>query len=580
MRKTGVLIGIYLLTMFAVVKFAPWQTLDQLIFVRTSHSGQLANDITVIDVRASPADDQLATRHLITRFLDELVMSKQQPTAVILDFVFDPCQAPCEGARASVRDALTAAIAKVRASHIPVYADENLTAASMSPRGDEITGVLEDLDPKIYGPQGLAGAAGDTDTHIAGDSGMIFYHPCYRNVVMPPDAGIKYSANIWAIVWRVQRDFDASVCQTQALTFSVGRRISDSGMPYSTIPHRAPSFYSITKKSPFPKDGDLGDWIILGSFELDTLDQDANLATTPAGAAWEKLHGAGSLKIPAPEILAWELSDRLQQQASDYYATHPFGKLLYVLTPAFSLITAVAFVACFLLLRRLRLGRMRRFLPWISATSAGVIGFGLFAGAELLLALFFHRVQPQVTLVCSGIALSAVLCGIRGSQLLPELAPEDDEEYDYDVFISYSHDDIVWVREHIFSPLADVRLSGGQRLSIFFDKSALYIGDDWRRKLTLAIVNSRSFIAVYSESYFKRRDRGYCAFELGCAYDRWINLGKASRFLLPIMRGDATVPPEYRQAQYWSTEENPDVMKEVTALIIERVSKERHEQSS
>ena len=72
-------------------------------------------------------------------------------------------------------------------------------------------------------------------------------------------------------------------------------------------------------------------------------------------------------------------------------------------------------------------------------------------------------------------ASPAVLCGERGREILFEqsrtidAAPE--ESNDYDVFVSYAHDEFAWVYENVFVPLKDARTADGRKLEIFFDTS-------------------------------------------------------------------------------------------------------------
>lgn len=580
-RQTAGLVAIYVVAMAVAVEWLPWRSLDQSLFMRTSHAGALANDITIVDVRPSPADDPLANRRLIASFLDDVAKSHQQPAAVILDFTFDPCQVPCTGARASARDALVAAIASARAAHVNVFAVENLTAQSTDdPYGGETTGTQEEHDPEIYGTGGLAGNAGHTVVHVADVSGLTFYHPCYRDVAVPSESELAHAEDLWALAWRVQPGFDASLCQTQPVAFFVGPRVSAAAESYSTVPRTPPTFYTITQSNPFPKGMEMNDYVIAGALDQDTLENDAQLAGTAAGAAWERVHGPGSLNIPGPEILAWQLSDRLAQErasgstAGAYAATHPLGSVLYVLVAVFSGASVLAFVACYYFLRRFRLRSVRRHLPWIAATAAALFGLGAFGAVEVLMALVFHQNQPQVTLVTFGIVLASALSGVRGRQMTEDLRREQDERYDYDVFISYSHADAAWVREHIETPLRQARRANGRPLSIFFDKSAIYIGDDWRKKLTLAILNSRFIIPVYSQRYFMHEGKGFCAFELECAYNKWIQLGKRSRFLLPIVRGSVDIPVEYQQVHFARLDDDPGAVERLAAEIVKTLDEE------
>lgn len=579
-RQTAALLAVYALVMTIVTLWMPWHDLDAALYTRMPHPRELASNITLVDVQPA-ADDPLATRRLITTFLNRLSASKQQPKAVILDFTFDPCETPCVEPFSSVRAALIAAISKAKAPRLyDVYAIENLTAQSTDPYGAEVSGTLEDDDPVIYGPHGLAGSGGHSIIHIAETSGLIFYHACYRNIRMPPDRGLAHAEDIWSIAWRVQPTFNANTCDTSDVPFFVGPPIPLEGRgSYTTIPHKPPGYYAITQTSPFSNGIALDDqYVILGTLELDTLEKSIHLAGTEAGAVWERLHGAGSLNIPGSELLAWEISDKLEQQAAGastqtYVGTRPFDRFLYFLVPAFSATTVLAFTACFLFLKRLRLQSARRFLPWIGSALALCVGFVFFAATELVIHSYSHENQPQTTLISLGILLSAGLSGVRGTQMMTDIALPD-EKYDYDVFVSYAHDDLPWVLEHIVGPLRKARLRNGDELSIFFDKSSLYNGD-WRKNLTLALLNCRHVIPIYSGQYFRQGGKGYCIFELDCAYDRWIQIGKAAHYLLPIMYGNVQIPPEYGQAQFIRFDENPGIVEQHITLIVDELSAER-----
>ena len=90
--------------------------------------------------------------------------------------------------------------------------------------------------------------------------------------------------------------------------------------------------------------------------------------------------------------------------------------------------------------------------------------------------------------------LSAVLCGIRGNQIefqqLYDLVPTPIEKYDYDVIISYAHDEGAWVYEHVYLPFLNAKLSNGRSLQIFFDVAEVRGGTSWQRKISLAIDES------------------------------------------------------------------------------------------
>jgi len=555
--------------MFVAVVWLPHKEADQWLYLRFQRPRALDSRITVVDVRLpTSTNDPVALRRLTADFLNGLIRSGQRPAAVVLDIVFKPCEKPCDGPRAAARQALVDAIAAARRARVPVYAAENRTQVHDS-KGAEISGRLDDRDSEIYGPHGLAGAAGHTEVRIAEGTGLMSFRPCYRLVEMPADEGIPHREDIWALALRAQPNFDAGACDADPVTLYVGPQASAPGAPYSTIPRRASQ--TIAPRNPFPKTA-LSDYVVVGRSQTDTLaKEDPELEANAAGAAWVELHGSGSLDIAGSELVAWAISGALDRQAATSEATQPLGRSLYFVTPAFSALTVLTFAGCFLSIRRLRLRKARGAAPWVAAALALGIGLGFFVATEQLLDVVFHRVQPQVSLVVLGIGLSALLSGVRGNQLLAGLKPEEDESYDYDVFVSYSHADEAWVRAHVLTALERVRLPAGKPLSVFFDKKALYAGDNWRKKLTLAILNSRFVIAVYSTNYFRREGKGYCIFELECAYQKWIELGKASQFLTPIALDHFDLPPEYGQLQYVSVLDRPDIVEQLAAEIVERL---------
>jgi hypothetical protein len=241
--------------------------------------------------------------------------------------------------------------------------------------------------------------------------------------------------------------------------------------------------------------------------------------------------------------------------------------MLLVLIATFSLVTVVAFTAAFQLLRRTRAGARREWLPWISAGAAIVIAFALFGGLEMLLLLAKH-IAPQVSLVALSVVVSAVLSGERGRQVLYEEANRidgvRDEPSDYDVFISYAHDELEWVQPHLYEALRAVTLPDGRKLELFFDKAgAIGVGTDWQRKISLAVDHSSYVVPVYSEKYFARP---YCRYELGRALQKWVVEGPGT--VLPVVLGTPGIPPEFNSIQWISADDDPEAVAKVIASIV------------
>ena len=177
-----------------------------------------------------------------------------------------------------------------------------------------------------------------------------------------------------------------------------------------------------------------------------------------------------------------------------------------------------------------------------------------------------------------GIALTAFLASLRAFQVLFEAqfgigAPRP-ENFDYDVFISYAHEEGAWVSENVAAHfrnarLPDARLPEGRKLKIFFDTESIHYGAAWQDTISLAIDHSRFVVPVYSETYFSRP---YCCFEIKRAHLNWINAGSDSRIVLPIMRGKPKILSTVRDIQATSIDEVPDLVQQIVSEIVARLA--------
>jgi hypothetical protein len=245
-----------------------------------------------------------------------------------------------------------------------------------------------------------------------------------------------------------------------------------------------------------------------------------------------------------------------------------------LLVPAFSVLTVLAYFGLFFALKRTRLRSLRHLSPWISVVLAATAGIAIVAAFEAWLFLS-HHIQPQVSLIVLGVVVASGLSGVRSSQMLADEASAIDaepaEQYDYDVFISYAHEERHWVFEHVFVPFRDARLPDGKKLSIFFDTSSIRSGTAWQSKLALAIDGSRFIVPVYSEAYFRQP---YCRFEIMRAHRKWVLEGGESRCVLPIMRGHPTILATVDDIQALNIDDHPDLVSQHVAEIVTRIAGE------
>ncbi|MBV9263016.1 MAG: toll/interleukin-1 receptor domain-containing protein, partial [Candidatus Eremiobacteraeota bacterium] len=279
-----------------------------------------------------------------------------------------------------------------------------------------------------------------------------------------------------------------------------------------------------------------------------------------------------------PEMLGWALSNALDQGSlvgkTAYYDVAPQNVMLVFLVPFFSGLAVLAYVAAFYQLRRLRLRSLRGVAPWFAAAAAATVGLGIFAIFELWL-FYSHHLQPQISLIAVGIVAASGLSGARGAQVLRDevatISAGPPEAYDYDVFISYAHDDGPWVLANVVRPFREARLAGGKHLSIFFDTSSIRSGTGWQTALALAIDGSRFIVPVYSEAYFRQP---YCRFEIMRAHRKWVLAGEGARCVLPVMRGHPTIPAAVDDIQARSVDDHPDVVEQHVAEVVARLSPE------
>jgi len=492
-----------------------------------------ADEISIVDV-PWVVGNNVVDRRRVTGFLNNLVARNQSPAAVILDIQFGPCETqPCEEPMATVRHALIASLGSATAS-FPVYALEQPTQNGAN---DQATG-LEPHDTEIYAA--LNGAAHSRFT--MGRGGEHYYRDGTGSVIG--------SQSVWDMVERVGMRpdvFAKAACDDNHVAVR---------LPRDPVSPSAAVITKLSEQGTFPSTVDFAHkYVIVGTIEHDNQDP----------------------SLPGPQLLAWSLSDALDQTsgagAERVSDTEPSRGLLLVLVPAFSALTLSAFIAIFFLLKRTRMQGLRRALPWLAGVASAGAGLAAFAVFEALL-LFAGHIQPQVTLIILGVLLTSGLASVRAFQVLfdeqwnagTELTADT---YDYDVFISYAHEEGAWVFEHVYAPFRDARLTDGRKLAVFFDTTEIRYGTAWQDKIALSIDASRFIVPVYSDTYFTRP---YCNYEIRRAHRKWINAGPESRIVLPIQRGKPKIPATVDDIQTKSIDEVPDLVEQIVAEIVQRLT--------
>ena len=104
----------------------------------------------------------------------------------------------------------------------------------------------------------------------------------------------------------------------------------------------------------------------------------------------------------------------------------------------------------------------------------------------------------------------------------PGVSSPDEDEKEYDVFISHASED----KDEVVRPLAQALRNEG--LSVWYDEFELRIGDSLRRKIDKGVATSKFGLIVLSEMFFKK---GWTNYELDGLVTRQ-NTGE--QILLPI----------------------------------------------
>jgi hypothetical protein len=132
----------------------------------------------------------------------------------------------------------------------------------------------------------------------------------------------------------------------------------------------------------------------------------------------------------------------------------------------------------------------------------------------------------------------------------------------YDIFISYSHGPKAeWVEKNVYEPLTKYRKPNGDKLSIFFDKKSIGIGEAFTSKYMWAIVDTKLFVPIVSDEYY---GKNHCKNELDLAVNRYVE--KLMNINMLAFNFEA-VPTPYRTFNYIEIGKNPNFIEVITANL-------------
>ena len=210
-------------------------------------------------------------------------------------------------------------------------------------------------------------------------------------------------------------------------------------------------------------------------------------------------------KVPGPYIVATALIDQLN---GNKFTKPPYENVYsqLALIIFFAFFVSIIFAAIYKYIRKLQTR------PAIIAILSWVLGVVIFLYLGYLL-LEFTIIRPTLPVI--SMFWAALLAWHFTKKFLVTGIMEGGEVYD--VFISYSFGDSDWVKQHLFNPLNEIKKTDGSNLKIFFAENSIGIGELFTTKYMRAIVDSKFFVPVMSQEYYKKN---HCRNEMDLAVKR------------------------------------------------------------
>ncbi|QAA82539.1 toll/interleukin-1 receptor domain-containing protein [Aequorivita sp. H23M31] len=245
-------------------------------------------------------------------------------------------------------------------------------------------------------------------------------------------------------------------------------------------------------------------------------------------------------------IMAWALNERI---IDSKIAKQPLDSVAIIIgqTIFFSLFTVLIFAFLFKYWKGLQTK------PKIIAVLAFVVGLVFFILYGILIYNFDRIIPIGLTLI--GMVIATLLAWRFAYKFLVTGIAEGSQKYD--VFISYSHGNSDWVKKNVLEPLRGYRKPNGDKLNIFFDEKSIGVGEAFTSKYMWAIVDSKYFLPVISEEYYKKN---HCRNEMDLAYKRYV---EKLLLLLPIAFSYQAVPEIYNQINFADITATPNFMDKI-----------------
>jgi hypothetical protein len=118
--------------------------------------------------------------------------------------------------------------------------------------------------------------------------------------------------------------------------------------------------------------------------------------------------------------------------------------------------------------------------------------------------------------------------------------PDQDQEYQYDLFLSHASEDNVWC-EKLAERLRD------QGVRVWFDGWEIKAGDHLEARINDGLEKSLKLVAVWTANYF-RNDKVWTLAESYAKQDK--DILARERPLIPLLREDCKIKPTFQPLIY------------------------------
>lgn len=257
------------------------------------------------------------------------------------------------------------------------------------------------------------------------------------------------------------------------------------------------------------------------------------------------------IETPRTYFMAWALNEKLVDQKM---VKQPMNNLVIIIgqTLFFSFFTVLVFSLLFKYITPLK---TKPKTVGVLAFTISLIFFVLYGK----LIYSFDKIIP-IGLTLLGMLIAVLLTWRFAYKFLVTGVAEGAEKYD--VFISYSHGNSEWVKKNVYEPLKTFKKKNGENFDIFFDEKSIGVGEAFTSKYMWGIVDSKVFIPIISEEYYKKN---HCINEMDLAYKRSV---EKELKIFPIVFSFNCVPPIYTHINFLDITVNPEFMDAIRERLL------------